>query len=155
MEYSASFKKINKIIFCILMISITVVIIIGLYKEFKSELIDTNTYGVVCYVSKTGECYHSDTCQYYKDSYKETTVSLAIKEGYRACSKCRPTEQGYVTIVSKLSDSQVAWRTIIRIPLCIIVSLMFSGVLYSFILLINAGIYEVICFFKKRIKRKL
>ena len=42
------------------------------------------------YVTRTGEKYHSDGCQYLSKSKIETTLSDAKADGYTACSKCGP-----------------------------------------------------------------
>ncbi len=41
----------------------------------------------VCYVTDTGECYHSSNCSYLH-SRNKTTVYRARKRGYRDCSRC-------------------------------------------------------------------
>ena len=42
------------------------------------------------YVTKTGEKYHRSECHYLRSSKIETTKQQAIKNGYSACSKCKP-----------------------------------------------------------------
>lgn len=46
----------------------------------------------ICYITEYGECYHSGGCGSLWNSSYKTTVYEARKEGYRACSKCQPTE---------------------------------------------------------------
>lgn len=46
----------------------------------------------VCYVTRTGECYHEGSCGYLKSKI-ETTVYEAKQRGYRACSRCEVTER--------------------------------------------------------------
>ena len=41
------------------------------------------------YVTRTGECYHTDSCRYLKSKI-ETTLGEADENGYRACSVCDP-----------------------------------------------------------------
>ena len=41
----------------------------------------------VCYVTDTGECYHSSNCSYLY-SRNKTNVYRAKKRGYRDCSRC-------------------------------------------------------------------
>lgn len=41
----------------------------------------------VCYVTDTGECYHSSGCSYLR-SRNKTTVYRAKRRGYRDCSRC-------------------------------------------------------------------
>lgn len=45
---------------------------------------------VTVYVTKSGEKYHRDGCQYLRKSRIETTLSSAQARGYTACSKCNP-----------------------------------------------------------------
>lgn len=42
------------------------------------------------YITKTGDCYHSDGCSSLRKSKIETTLKNATDRGYRACSKCNP-----------------------------------------------------------------
>ncbi|MEA4947085.1 MAG: hypothetical protein VB058_05930 [Oscillospiraceae bacterium] len=42
------------------------------------------------YITKTGECYHSYGCQYLKKSCIAISLSDAVNQGYRPCSKCNP-----------------------------------------------------------------
>ncbi len=44
----------------------------------------------VVYVTKTGSKYHKNSCKYLKDSKIETTKSTAKRDGYTACSVCKP-----------------------------------------------------------------
>jgi len=42
------------------------------------------------YITKTGKKYHKDGCRYLSKSKIETTKQSAIKDGYGACSVCKP-----------------------------------------------------------------
>lgn len=44
----------------------------------------------VVYITKTGECYHSDGCSSLRKSKIATTLKSAVDKGYRPCSKCHP-----------------------------------------------------------------
>ena len=44
----------------------------------------------VVYITRTGECYHTGSCQFLKKSKIEVTLSDAVARGYRACKVCRP-----------------------------------------------------------------
>lgn len=43
----------------------------------------------IVHVTKTGECYHTSKCSYLKSDIP-ITLSEAVKNGYRPCSKCNP-----------------------------------------------------------------
>ena len=45
---------------------------------------------IIVYVTKTGEKYHADGCQYLRKSKIAMDLEEAIAEGYTACSKCSP-----------------------------------------------------------------
>ena len=60
-------------------------------KEPYTHVINLETY--VCYITRTGECYHEDGCSYLKSKI-ETTVYRAKMRGYRACSRCDPPDAG-------------------------------------------------------------
>ena len=45
---------------------------------------------VVVYVTKTGEKYHSDGCQYLRKSQIPISLADAKAGGYTPCSKCHP-----------------------------------------------------------------
>lgn len=45
---------------------------------------------VVVYVTKTGEKYHSDGCQYLRKSQIPISLDDARASGYTPCSKCHP-----------------------------------------------------------------
>ncbi|MEG0374723.1 MAG: winged helix-turn-helix domain-containing protein [Raoultibacter sp.] len=49
---------------------------------------DTNNYTV--YITKSGEKYHSDGCQYLSKSQIPISLSDAISRGFTPCSRCNP-----------------------------------------------------------------
>ena len=71
------------------------VLYLGLLTQFFSKEVDT----YVCYTTDTGECYHSATCQYIRQSRHETTVYEA-ERGYRSCSRCNPCTEKYETTIT-------------------------------------------------------
>ena len=48
-------------------------------------------YSQTVYVTKTGEKYHEDGCRYLSRSKISTTLEDAQKNGYTACSVCKPS----------------------------------------------------------------
>ncbi len=44
----------------------------------------------VVYVTKIGNKYHKNSCKYLKKSKIETTKTTAKRDGYTACSVCKP-----------------------------------------------------------------
>ncbi len=47
---------------------------------------------VIVYVTKTGEKYHRDGCQYLRKSQIAISLSNAKLQGYTPCSKCGPPQ---------------------------------------------------------------
>ncbi len=47
---------------------------------------------VTVYITKTGEKYHRDGCQYLKKSRIPIDLIDAIRKGYTPCSKCDPPQ---------------------------------------------------------------
>ena len=47
---------------------------------------------IIVYITKTGEKYHRDGCQYLRKSKIETTLKNAASNGYTPCSKCNPPQ---------------------------------------------------------------
>ena len=43
---------------------------------------------ITVYVTKTGDCYHSDECPHLRQSKVPTTLEAAKAQGYRRCSDC-------------------------------------------------------------------
>ncbi|HMG88832.1 MAG TPA: hypothetical protein VK589_02195 [Chryseolinea sp.] len=44
----------------------------------------------VVYITRTGEKYHTSTCQYLRQSKIEIELAKAKERGYSACSVCKP-----------------------------------------------------------------
>lgn len=44
------------------------------------------------YITKTGAKYHEDFCRYLHSSKIEIKLSVALKNGYGACSVCKPPQ---------------------------------------------------------------
>ena len=44
------------------------------------------------YVTRTGEKYHRDGCQYLRQSRTPKSLSAAVAAGYTACKRCKPPE---------------------------------------------------------------
>ena len=42
------------------------------------------------YITNTGECYHTGSCSYLRQSKISTTLESAVRRGYRPCSRCDP-----------------------------------------------------------------
>ena len=68
---------------------------ITVYDE-HIEVEKINTY--ICYVTRTGKCYHSQRCQYIGKSSTETTVYEAEQNGYSACSRCTPRSEATLEV---------------------------------------------------------
>ncbi|MBQ3146834.1 MAG: hypothetical protein IJB91_03805 [Oscillospiraceae bacterium] len=46
--------------------------------------------GKTVYVTKTGECYHTSSCESLSHSKIKTTIEEAISKGFRRCNNCDP-----------------------------------------------------------------
>jgi methylphosphotriester-DNA--protein-cysteine methyltransferase len=44
----------------------------------------------IVYITKTGEKYHRDGCQYLRQSQIAISRADAIAQGYTPCSRCNP-----------------------------------------------------------------
>jgi len=62
-----------------------------------------DVFSQTVYTTRTGEKYHADGCQYLSKSKIETTLDQAKKNGYTACSVCKPG--GATKAVIKTSTS--------------------------------------------------
>lgn len=58
-------------------------------KDFEISKGDLGGIAIV-YVTESGECYHTSTCQYLSKSCIEIDLEKAVDEGYRCCSRCDP-----------------------------------------------------------------
>jgi hypothetical protein len=56
-------------------------------ETLKTTSVEKKDYTV--YVTKTGSKYHLDGCSYLRSKIK-TTKDQAVKDGYTACSRCKP-----------------------------------------------------------------
>ncbi|MEO5911052.1 MAG: hypothetical protein ABIP95_09210 [Pelobium sp.] len=59
-------------------------------KTAVSELVYVESKSVSVYVTKTGKKYHLSDCSYLRQSKIEIDQKDAIKQGYTACSRCKP-----------------------------------------------------------------
>jgi methylphosphotriester-DNA--protein-cysteine methyltransferase len=46
----------------------------------------------VVYITKTGKCYHRESCTYLKQSKIKTTLAEAKKKHLKPCKKCKPPQ---------------------------------------------------------------
>ena len=56
----------------------------------KQEIDEPETKEITVYVTKTGEKYHRDGCQYLRKSQIPISLDNAVDTGYGPCSKCDP-----------------------------------------------------------------
>lgn len=77
------------------------------FKETReveiTETVKTKKKTYVCYVTVTGECYHSEKCHYVNKNAKKTNVYQAEKNGYRGCSNCTPEEKIKVIVDKEIT----------------------------------------------------
>ncbi len=134
---------------CALVLSLllSIVLLFGLIAQFttteevttyeKQTVIETiNTYR--CYVTATGVCYHSRTCQYIRnddvESY-ETTVYEAEQDGLRPCSKCKigVSHKTEIEVEKVVSVPKTEEQTKTNYFAAIIISVLFAVLLYNLI----------------------
>lgn len=61
-------------------------------KTEAHQYSDPEKKEVIVYITKSGEKYHSEGCQYLRKSCIEITLEDAKARGYEPCSKCNPPE---------------------------------------------------------------
>jgi hypothetical protein len=57
-------------------------------EQSKAKKVQPKDYTV--YITRTGEKFHSDGCQYLRRSQISIGKRNAISQGYSACSRCSP-----------------------------------------------------------------
>lgn len=89
-------KNRKSIIECAALCLIAVTIIMCAYaaqwRRADERNVTVTTYP--CYITATGECYHTKKCR-YANKDMETTVYEAEVDGYRACSICGGALKGW------------------------------------------------------------
>lgn len=60
------------------------------------------------YITNTGECYHTGSCSYLRQSKISTTLESAVARGYRPCSRCNPPRLDSSSSASSRSASDQA-----------------------------------------------
>lgn len=131
----------------VLSLLLSIVLLIGLMAQFttteevttyeKQTKIETiATYR--CYVTATGVCYHSRTCQYIRNDDVESYVSTvyeAEQEGLRPCSKCRigASQKTEIEVNKFVSVPKTEKHTKTNYFAAIIISVIFAVLLYNLI----------------------
>lgn len=54
-----------------------------------TRLIEQRQREIVVYITRTGQKFHTQRCDYLRASKFETSLYDALKRGYEACSACR------------------------------------------------------------------
>ena len=60
------------------------------------------------YITKTGECYHSDGCSSLRRSKIATTLQNAVNKGLRPCSNCHPVTLDAVASATNTANNNAA-----------------------------------------------
>lgn len=68
---------------------LTLLLVIGMVFSLPVTTLAASGDTIV-YVTRTGEKYHSDGCQYLRKSQIPISLQDAINSGYSACSRCNP-----------------------------------------------------------------
>lgn len=66
------------------------------YKEKKNNIVDKDPW---VYITKTGKKYHLSWCKHLKLSKIKIRLSVAKREKYTSCSRCKPPD--YITYKKK------------------------------------------------------
>lgn len=59
-------------------------------SDTKSKYSASNSSGVTVYVTPSGKRYHEKGCKYLSDEAFSISLKEAKKNGYSACTKCKP-----------------------------------------------------------------
>ena len=84
--------------------TIIVVMIVSMTFSLSGTSVYAASGDTIVYVTKTGECYHSDGCASLSKSKIEVTLESAAKK-YRPCSKCKPPKLDATATDSAASPS--------------------------------------------------
>lgn len=79
---------------------ISILLCITLYLTFLTTVFTNKRDTYICYTTKTGECFHSATCNYISKSAYETTVYEASRK-YKPCNFCNPCVERYETTMTE------------------------------------------------------
>ena len=100
---------------------ISLLLCVTLYLLLLSMVFTTERDTYICYTTRTGECYHDDSCHYIRYTAYETTVYEATQKGYSPCSQCNPCyKNNKTTIVAK----NHTYPILISVPISVAVFLL-------------------------------
>lgn len=98
-------KKNNtaRVIAIIILLIVTLALIAALTFVYNENIFryTTERQEAICYITDTGEKYHSNLCQYVRKSCIQTTIPQAISAGYSKCSKCTPNPNMYTAVITE------------------------------------------------------
>lgn len=57
-------------------------------EKDENEAEEEDSQEMIVYITKTGKCYHKNTCVCLRDSKMSITLGNALKHDYEECSKC-------------------------------------------------------------------
>lgn len=84
-------KKNNFIVKVALVLFFVLLIISGCSaKDTEEKLSFASAAAEIVFITKTGEKYHREDCQYLRQSKIEISLEAALKNGYEPCSVCKP-----------------------------------------------------------------
>lgn len=87
-------KKINTTVTFLYIISFIIAIFMAM--EINSVFFHKTDDDVTCYITATGEKYHSSGCVYLSQSSIKTTLAKAKINGYTSCMKCNVSTNSYL-----------------------------------------------------------
>lgn len=133
------------IIICILLITFSVPIAEQFSYEVIEEYTEQEEYqrpaGTLrtyfCYVTEYGNCYHAKGCQYLWNRSYQTTVHEAKEQGFRACSKCTPTQRTTIPLTETAYRDVTKVRIVEKTPFAIV---LFGSIGFLFVVCISSGI---------------
>lgn len=83
-------KKNNFIVKVALVLFFVLLIISGCSAKDTEEKLSFISAAEIVFITKTGEKYHREDCQYLRQSKIEISLEAALKNGYEPCSVCKP-----------------------------------------------------------------
>lgn len=80
-------------------IAISILLCLLVYLSFLAVAFTDSRETYICYITKTGECFHDKECKYTTKSSYQTTVYEACRK-FKPCNHCNPCVEKNKTTIS-------------------------------------------------------
>lgn len=91
-------KIIKHMVMGLILFALSFSLMFLLTDKSKYQTVDNYVKEPRVYVTKYGDCYHTPTCHYLRQSKIEKGLYYAKSHGYKACSYCKGTPCGSVEV---------------------------------------------------------